>query len=356
MWANPEFVPKWKTKDTSPEITVYTPTCIFPECHESKKLISPKFDSVENCELAIGVKSSPEKPFLLCSKHYAGLYRKLNTPQSCANCGVLPKQGTCFTRYSPNVIVINDLLSEINCDDNAVHLKESDCVCNACYRAHLAMLKTTEKDMCRSDNETQLMHLIDTWKMALTDEKITAVTQATLHAVLYVADEIMHQRAVLLPSVSIVFLAAYTTDSETDSNVHVLAVGEGTVKYTTRWLLNQIILHLQSFINYKCVHRKFGTIIFRKGGDILTSLSWALGRMQLKDSEDGYIINMNQHCDSKSKTNVLREAGNIVNDLIHAEITKQSSDQIYAQNDPHELNIDKKIAWLIHSYGHSSNQ
>ena len=118
----------------------------------------------------------------------------------------------------------------------------------------------------------------------------------------------MHQRAVLLPSVSKVFLAAYTTDSETDSNVHVLEVGEGTVKYTTRWLLNQIILHLQSFINYKCVHTKFGTIIFRKGGDILTSLSWALGRMQLKDSEDGYIINTNQHCDSKSKANVLREA------------------------------------------------
>ena len=181
--------------------------------------------------------------------------------------------------------------------------------------------------------------------MALANENTTAVTQATLHAVLYVADEIMHQRAVL-PSVSKVFLAAYTTDSETDSNVHVLEVGEGTVKYTTRRLLNQIILHLQSFINYKCVHRKFGTIIFRKGGDILTSLSWALGRMQLKDSEDGYIINTNQHCDSKSKTNVLREAGDIVNDLIHSEITKQSSDQIYVQNDSHESNIDKIISMV----------
>ena len=67
--------------------------------------------------------------------------------------------------------------------------------------------------------------------MALADENTTAVMKATLHAVLYVADEIMHERAVLLPSVSKVFLAAYTTDSETDSNV--LEVGEGTVKYTT---------------------------------------------------------------------------------------------------------------------------
>ena len=346
MWANPEFVPKWKIKDTSPEITSCTSTCIFPECQEIKKFISPKFDSLENYELAIGVKSSPEKPFLICSKHYAVLYRQLNTPQPCASCGVLPKQGTCFTRHSPDVIAINNLLSELNCDDNAVHLKESDCVCNACYRAHVAMLKTTEKDMCKSDNDTQLMHLIDTWKMALADENTTAVMKATLHAVLYVADEIMHERAVLLPSVSKVFLAAYTTDSETDSNVHVLEVGEGTVKYTTRWLLNQIILHLQSFITYKCIHRKFGTIIFRKGGDILTSLSWALGRMQLKDSEDGYIININQPCDSKSKANVLREAGDIVNDLIHAEITKRSSDQIYVQKDPHEVNIDEQISMV----------
>ena len=136
------------------------------------------------------------------------------------------------------------------------------------------MLKTTEKDMCRSDNETQLLHLMDTWKMALVDENTTIVTQATLHAVQYVADQIMHQRAVLLPSVSKVFLAAYTRDSETESNVHVLEVGDGTVKYTTRWLLNQTILHLQSFINYKCVHRKFGTIIFRKGGDIQQAFLW----------------------------------------------------------------------------------
>ena len=120
MWANPEFVPKRKTKDTilrSPHIHLHA-------YFLNSMIISPKFDSVENCELAIGVKSSPEKTFLLCSKHYVVLYRQLNTPEPCANCGVLPKQGTCFTQHSPNVIVINDLLSELNCDGNAVHFKK----------------------------------------------------------------------------------------------------------------------------------------------------------------------------------------------------------------------------------------
>ena len=88
---------------------VYTSTCIFPECQENR---------------VIGVKSSPEKPFLICSKHYAVLNCQLNTPQPCTSCDALPKQGTCFTRHSPDAIVINDLLSELNCDDNAVHLKK----------------------------------------------------------------------------------------------------------------------------------------------------------------------------------------------------------------------------------------
>ena len=39
---------------------------IFPECQEIKKFISPKFDSLEN--RVIGVKSSPEKPFLIMFK------------------------------------------------------------------------------------------------------------------------------------------------------------------------------------------------------------------------------------------------------------------------------------------------
>ena len=84
------------------------------------------------------------------------------------------------------------------------------------------MLKTTEKDMCKSDNDTQLMDLIDTWKMAL------AETKATLHAVLhvYVADEIMHERAVLL----------HLSVKSSSQHIHilqtvryVLEVGEGTV-------------------------------------------------------------------------------------------------------------------------------
>ena len=48
---------------------------------------------------------------------------------------------------------------------------------------------------------------------------------------LYVADEIMHERAVLLPHVS---LTAYTENSDAHQTVHVLKVGEGTVSTMAR--------------------------------------------------------------------------------------------------------------------------
>lgn len=159
--------------------------------------------------------------------------------------------------------------------------------------------------------------------MILADTNTDAVTKATLHAVLYVVDNITHERAILLPWVSQVFLATYTTESKRDQIV--LEVGEGTVKYTTRWLLSQLILHLEPYIEFKCIHKKFGTVIFRRGGDLLTSLSWALGRAQLKDPVDECMhIKINN---TSRRPCVLREAGDMVNDSIHAEIAKHNTEK-----------------------------
>ena len=54
-----------------------------------------------------------------------------------------------------------------------------------------------------------------------------------------------------------------------------LEVGVSVVKFSSRWLLNQLI-NLHPYMQYKCVHMKFCTVIYHKGGDLLTSLSWAL--------------------------------------------------------------------------------
>lgn len=190
-------------------------------------------------------------------------------------------------------------------------------------------------------DDNKLMQLVESWKVTLADEVTDVVTRATLHTVLYVADEIMHERAVLLPRASQVFIAVYTENSEQSQTEYVLEIGEGTVNYTTRWLLNQIILHLEPFITYKCVHKKFGTLIFRKDGDILTSLSWALGRPQ-SETDSMYTAVGNP----QSKANILREAGDIVNDLVQAEIAKISSEHIYSQTNPSDIDIEQQIGHI----------
>ena len=77
---------------------------------------------------------------------------------------------------------------------------------------------------------------------------------------------------------------------------------------------------------------KFGTILYRKGVDLLTSLSWALGtalHLQAHASEeDGENILIREGPnDSTYKQRMLSEAGYIVNGLLQEEIRRQSSSE-----------------------------
>ena len=229
MCGNLDFIRKWKSRDKVN--TNMKHRCLFSDCQETDKLIAPRFDTVE---LEIGVQSTPENPLLLCPKHYTALHHTLNAIQPCASCGITPKQGTNFTRHSPNASQINKIMGELNSDRNFVHREEDDYVCNTCYKTHLAMLRCDDATY----DHSKLMQLTESWKITLADDATDAITKAILHTMLYVADEIMHERAVLLPHVSQVFLTAYTENSDAHQTVHVLKVGEGTVRYTTQWLLN----------------------------------------------------------------------------------------------------------------------
>ena len=91
MWAIADYTPKWKTSHGT-----LINTCIVANCQSNTKLVAPKFDTIENIEANIGVKSTPENPLLLCAKHYIAVYRQLNLARPCASCGAMPKQDTYF--------------------------------------------------------------------------------------------------------------------------------------------------------------------------------------------------------------------------------------------------------------------
>ena len=138
-----------------------------------------------------------------------------------------------------------------------------------------------------------LCSLTEIWRAKASDKDTDRLTVAVLKAALFVAEQLLQQKAVLLPQASQVFLQAYGVN-HTGSIKSVelnLEVGEGTVQFSSRWLLNQLIVYLSPYMSYKCVHMKFGTILYHKGVDLFTSLSWPLGTaLQLQahaSEEDG---------------------------------------------------------------------
>lgn len=90
---------------------------------------------------------------------------------------------------------------------------------------------------------------------------------------------------------------------------------------------------------YKCVHRKFGTILYQKGIDPLFSLSWALGTNNSCDN-----ISMYTTPTIKPPHQILPEAAYVVNDLIHEEAKRQAT---VSREHPLTFNIDKSINPLL---------
>ena len=162
-----------------------------------------------------------------------------------------------------------------------------------------------------------LWSLTEIWRAKASDKDTDRFTVAVVKAALFVAEQLLQQKAVLLPQASQVFLQAYGVNhiggiKSVELN---LEVGEGAVQFCSRWLLNQLIVYLSPYMSYKCVHMKFGTILYRKEVDLLTSLSWALGtvlHLQAHASdEDGETLIREGPNDSTYKQRVLSEAGYI---------------------------------------------
>ena len=101
-------------------------------------------------------------------------------------------------------------------------------------------------------------------------------------------------------------------------------------------------MHLHQHMSYKCIHKRFGTVPFCKSGDLLTSLSWALGRASVKEASQVQVFLEPEVINADAqKEKILIEAGNIINDLIHAEIDRLPNGLSVAS--PPQINIDEII-------------
>ena len=248
--SKPNFVPKWKATSKT-----HIEKCINPRCNhsQSEKVIRPRFESVEKLEAVLGVQSSEDSPFMVCQGCYNYLYKMFNPPSICASCGAFPKAGTRFFRHSPDAIVVSQHLQSITGSD--VRILPTDVICNSCYKLHLTLTHARDQEP-----ESTLECDIPKWR-AQVDENTNTLTKAVLTAVLYVAERLLQNKALLLPEVSRVFLEVYgVTHFDSIKSLDLtLEVGNSTVKFSSRWVLSQLIIYLNPYMQYKCVHMKFGT-------------------------------------------------------------------------------------------------
>ena len=167
-----------------------------------------------------------------------------------------------------------------------------------------------------------ILKSIGDWEATKKAHNTDQLIKAVLSSVIFVAKYLLIQKALLLPWVCQVFLTAYGIQYTGDiKSIQVtLVVGDSSVKFSSRRLLHQLIIHLDGYMMHKCIHMKFGTVLYRRGGDILVALSWALSTTQPLNQ---YQPEPEIQCQSSDVDKILKEAI-IVNNLMHEEIKKSS--------------------------------
>ena len=334
------YIPKWKNPNSK---TSAKCKCSHPNCAASERLIQPKFESTDNLGTALGIKPSPGHPFLLCRDHYTELYKLFHPQTTCASCGATAKRGTSFSHHSPEAHAVSQHLEETT--GIRTNVTPGDLLCTTCYTLHLSILKALETQQSRPSDDA-LKNDMSIWDMKLRDPTTDTLTKAMLKVVLYLSESLLQLKAVLLPTVCQVFLETYgVSHSGSIASVELnLEVGDSTVKFSSRWLLHQLIIYLHPYMEYKCVHRKYGTMLFRKGGNLLTSLSWALGALSTRVYNDyqmeSPLMPKTEGTNELHQHKVLHEAAGMLNDLLHAETNH------HTHIDPCTLNIDQCLSVL----------
>lgn len=143
---------------------------------------------------------------------------------SCAGCGVTPKvrQGA-YTRHSPDAVAVSKHLSESS--EFPINIAPTDTLCKSCYDMHLVILHQAGS----TEPQNNLDSKIRTWKEMLNSENDTEYMyqQAVLATVVFVAEKLQKDRALLLPRAVAFFLANYSgTEDDTDLNHHRVVPNE----------------------------------------------------------------------------------------------------------------------------------
>ena len=220
----------------------------------------------------------------------------------------ISKCGKYFNRHSPDAETISSIIRiGLTCDD---------VLCFICYKAHSTPLSEIEHEADTLEN--QLASDIEKWLFI--QQCATHLNKSILEAVIFIAYHLKQNKALFLSSASIILTESYTGSKVTSNSSAInlnLETDDSTTKFNSCWLLNSLIINLNAYLEFKCVHRQFGTMLYRRNGDILTSLSWALGASTVTHEGNSTDCSGPSHL---SKEKLLHQSAQVINDLLHKKI------------------------------------
>ena len=209
-------------------------------------------------------------PLPLCQKHYRQMYKTLNLSQFMFNCKTCNKRlhNIHSCRKCPNVQLISKILVETTDFEGTIF--HDDQICYACYKAQLTIVKQIKNPQTSTDSD--LEKLLNDAKSDVPSIDPDDVEEVILYAAkvtaIRVGEELLEHRAVLLPTAYDWFTQKVhqTLTSQVMPNTDLSQVASCVLKQ-----------HL-AFI---CKIKKYGTVLYRYGGDIFLSLNAALGQLRL---------------------------------------------------------------------------
>lgn len=335
--TNHGFVPRWRKVKGSQH-------CYVPGCSDSVQRVTKLADKESLCAIldihTENAAPDDKRGFPLCIEHYGVLYRCLN-PESrkCKACNKRILEHT-KSRKCPDPMLIQRFLQQNT--DFSSQICAEDHICYSCYKAHLVIIKHINNTTSSTDQD--LCCIIDQVKTELQDnQEICTQDQALMHSVrmsaVLVGETLLKQNAILLPEVfdycERVFNDVSTSQGiARNQNLHDIV--------SSNWLLSQLSAVLEQHMAYRCSVKRYGTVFYRYGGDLLHALNVSLGQTRVKSNSQ----QPSQNESDAQFQKILPDVCLTLNSKCHATIQKMITENRINSHAIENIDIEKCISEL----------
>ena len=325
--SDPSYNPRWrKVKPDEQWCSIHV-----DQCSSEGKLKTKLVTSVYDLESILGTTVRQEAknllgPLPLCQEHYRRMYKTVNPSQFMFNCKTCNKRlhNLHSCRKCPNVQLIQKFLVETT--DFEGTISHDDQICYACYKAQLTIVKQIENPQTSTNSDLEILIIDAKSDMPSVDpgdveEVIPCAAKLTA---IQVGEELLEQRAVLLPTA----YDWFTHEVHLTLRNQIIPNSELNQVASPQWLRSQLSCVLKQHIAFFCKIKKYGTVLYRYGGDIFLSLNVALGQLRL--NQQLYQRPMSTETKvPENKVNeprlITKDACVYLNDKVHMYISDQTS-------------------------------